>query len=100
MKALCSVPTMAERVLVLEQQRAEALARIAALEAAGDARDQVDGPAPRPLAPSWKPIKAASALVGYSPTMLRKLNGGGRAVWWQARGCRIWIDTDRCPRKV
>jgi hypothetical protein len=97
---LGTVPTIGDRVLQLEHQLAEALARIAVLEARGDAEDAVDGPAPQPLPPSWKPIKAASALVGYSPTMLRKLNDGGRASWWEYRGSRIWIDTACCPRRV
>jgi hypothetical protein len=74
--------------------------RIEVLESARDVDDQVDGPAPQPLPPNWKPIKAAAAVVGYSESALRKASKGGRAVWWQTRGCRIWIDTDRCPRKA
>lgn len=97
---LGTTPTMREdldRALALIAALTE---RIAAIEAKGDADDHLDGPAPQPLPPNWKPIKVASALVGYSESALRKASKGGRAVWWQARGCRIWIDTDRCPRKV
>jgi hypothetical protein len=96
---LGEVPTTAERLLVVERLLAEALARIEVLEAARDVDDAIDGPAPTPLSSSWKPIKTAAALVGYSESALRKASKGGRAVWWQARGCRIWIDTDRCPRR-
>lgn len=100
MKALGTVPTMAERVLVLERLVAEQAEQIRRLLARADADDQIDGSAPQPLPPNWKPIKAASALVGYSESALRKASKGGRAVWWQARGCRVWVDTDRCPRRV
>jgi hypothetical protein len=97
---LGTVPTTAERVELLERQLAEALERIAVLESARDVDEQIDGAAPVLLGPSWRPIKAAAALVGYSESALRKASKGGRAVWWQARGCRILIDIDRCPRRV
>jgi hypothetical protein len=104
---LGAAPTMREdldRALALLAGQAEVIAaqgaRISALEDQLVAAGDEDGPSPQPLPPQWKPIKAASALVGYSPTMLRKLNDGGRASWWAYRGSRIWIDTARCPRRV
>jgi hypothetical protein len=101
-------PTVREdldRALALIAEQADVIAahqvRIAALEARGDADDQIDGPAPAALpSPPWVPIKTAATLVGYSESALRKASKGGRAVWWQARGCRIWIDPARCPRRV
>jgi hypothetical protein len=97
---LGTVPTTAERVELLEHLLAEALARIEVLESGRDVDDAIDGPASPPLpSPPWFPIKAAAALVGYSESALRKASKGGRAAWWQARGCRIWINTDLCPRR-
>jgi hypothetical protein len=96
---LGTVPSLREdldRALALIAALTE---RIEVLESARDVDDQVDGPTPTPLPPNWKPIKAAAALVGYSESALRKASKGGRAVWWQARGCRIWINTDLCPRR-
>ena len=68
---LGTVPTTAERVEWLEQQLADALARIAVLEARGDVDDQADGPAPAALTPNWRPIKAAAPLAGYSESGIR-----------------------------
>jgi hypothetical protein len=97
-----TMPTMAERVLQLEHRLAEALARIAGLEEARDADDQVDGPAPAALPSSWVPLKAACAVAGFSPSGLRKRiathQDGPR--WWMYRGSRLLIDVATCPRKV
>jgi hypothetical protein len=95
-------PTTAERVDLLEHQLAEALARIAALEARGDADDQIDGVAPAPLPPQWQPLKAACAVAGFSPSGLRKRIATHRdgPRWWKYRGSRLWIDIAACPRKV
>jgi hypothetical protein len=94
------MPTMAERVLVLERQLADALVRITALEASHDADDQIDGAAPVALSPNWKPLKRAAALVGYSEPGLRKAvkrcSDGRR--WWRYVAGRLYVDVDRCPR--
>jgi hypothetical protein len=99
---LGTVPTTAERVELLEQQLADALARIAALESARDVDDQVDGSAPTALpSPPWFPIKKAAALVGYSEPGLRKAirRHAGGAKWWRYSGARLFVDIDRCPRR-
>jgi hypothetical protein len=113
-RLLGEAPTTAEivamlqgQVVELQQAVATQAAQIAAqaatistLVARTEAEDQLDGPVPQPLPSNWKPIKAAAEVVGYSPSALRKASNGGRAQWWQTRGCRIWIDTARCPRRV
>jgi hypothetical protein len=107
---LGTVPTLVERLAALEHLAAEqaericALAeRVAVLESARDVNDAIDGPAPPPaLAPSWKPIKQAASLVGYSEPGLRKAKrrhaDGPR--WWRYLGGRLFVDIDRCPRPV
>jgi hypothetical protein len=71
--------------------------RIEVLEA--KAGDGEDGERPPALPPSWAPLKRAASITGYSSSMLRKLNDGGRASWWQYRAGRIWIDLSHCPRR-
>jgi hypothetical protein len=71
--------------------------RVAVLEARGEADDQLDGPAPQPLPPSWKPLKQAAAISGYSSSALRKLRSPS---WWRYDAGRVFIDTATCPRKA
>jgi hypothetical protein len=98
---LGTVPTMAERMALVEHQLAEAWARIGVLEAKGDAEDAVDGPGPGELSSSWRPIKSAAAAVGYSESGLRaamKRHPDGPK-WWRYRAGRLLVNVDACPRK-
>jgi hypothetical protein len=98
---LGTTPTLAERMLMLERLVADQAERIAVLERARDAVDQIDGPTPAPLPPNWKPIKTAAELVGYSESGLRKAIKRHRdARWWEYSGGRLFVDTDHCPRPV
>jgi hypothetical protein len=102
-RRLGEVPTLAERVELLEHHLAEALARISALEDQRGATAEEDGSAPQPLPANWRPIKQAAAIVGYSEPGLRKairrhVDGGRR--WWRYLGGRLLIDIDRCPRRA
>jgi hypothetical protein len=96
---LGEVPTTAERLLVVERLLAEALARIEVLEAARDADDAVDGPAPQALPPNWVSIKVAAAFVGRSESALLKAikrhPDGVR--WWRYDRGRLFADIDRLP---
>lgn len=97
---LGSVPTWPERVLVLEQQLAEALAQIAVLEARADADDALDGLAPSALPANWVPLRKAAAAAGYSWSGLRKKITTRRdGPWWRRRGNRILVDVTVMPRK-
>lgn len=95
-----TVPTVAERVLVLERVVREQAERIAALEARADATDQVDGAAPAPLPVNWQPLKKAAEIAGYSWSGLRKKITRRDGPWWRRRGNRILVDVTAMPRKV
>jgi hypothetical protein len=98
---LGTAPTMREdldRALALVAALSE---RVSVLEAARDVDDQVDGPAPAPLPPNWKPIKLAAPIVGYSESGLRKAIRRHRAArWWRYDRGRLFVDIDHCPRPV
>jgi hypothetical protein len=102
MKALGTVPTMAERMALVEHRLAEALERIAVLDQlVVQHHEDEDGPAPAPLASSWRPLKAAAALVGYSESGLRaairRHTDGPR--WWKYRSGRLLVNIETCPKK-
>jgi hypothetical protein len=85
---------IAQQALTIAQALAE---RLEAVEARLGGSE--DGAPPAPLGPTWKPLKVAAAISGYSPSMLRKASKGGRAPWWEYRGPRVWVDTATCPRR-
>jgi hypothetical protein len=99
-RRLGEVPTLAERVELLEHRLAEALARIEVLESARDADDQADGAAPAPLPVNWQPLKKAAAIAGYSWSGLRKKIGTRPdGPWWKRRGSWILVDVTAMPRR-
>jgi hypothetical protein len=98
---LGTVPTTAERVELLEEQLADALARIAAPEARGDVDDQIDGAAPTALPPNWKPLPEAAKLAGFSWSgMRKKITTRRDGPWWKRRGNRILVNVTAMPRKA
>jgi hypothetical protein len=94
---LGTTPTLREDLDRALGLLAEALARIAALEARADADDAIDGDVPQPLPPNWKPLKRAVEISGYSASALRKLKSPR---WWKYDAGRVRVDVDACPRKA
>lgn len=104
-----TTPTTAERVLQLERQVVEQGRTIAALQLRLEVLERAAGAAdedgrPEPLGESWKPIKEAAAILGFSQSGLRKhlkrWDENAGYIWWTYRGGRLYVDVDAAPVRV